>query len=52
MIDLFNDEEFNAAVSDDYYKWCTNDPVHPKKAGYLNWWMPYFEQFLIVKEGY
>lgn len=52
VIDLFNDEEFNAAVSDDYYKWCTNDPVHPKKAGYLNWWMPYFEQFLIMKEGY
>lgn len=49
VIDLYNDEDFNNQVSDDYYKWCTNDPVHPKRAGYLNWWMPYFEQYLIVK---
>lgn len=49
VIDLFNDKEFNSQVSDQYYKWCTSDPIHPKRAGYLNWWMPYFEQFLIVK---
>lgn len=49
VIDLFNDAEFNNQVSDDYYKWCTNDPIHPMRAGYLNWWMPYFEQYLIVK---
>lgn len=49
VIDLFNDKDFNAQVSDEYYKWCTGDPVHPKRAGYLNWWMPYFEQYLIVK---
>lgn len=49
VIDMYNDADFNAAVSDEYYKWCTNDPVHPKRAGYLNWWMPYFEQFLTRK---
>ena len=52
VIDLFNDEDFNAQVSDEYYKWCTSDPIHPKRAGYLNWWMPYFEQYLIVKFEY
>ncbi len=49
VIDMFNDKDFNGQVSDDYYKWCTNDPIHPKRAGYLNWWMPYFEQYLTVK---
>ena len=49
VIDLFNDEDFNAQVTDEYYKWCTSDAIHPKRAGYLNWWMPYFEQYLIVK---
>ena len=47
VIDLYNDEAFNGAVTDEYYKWCTSDPIHPKKAGYLNWWTPYFEAFLI-----
>lgn len=51
VIDMYNDKDFNAKVSDAYYKWCTSDPIHPKKAGYLNWWTPYFEQFLIVKSG-
>lgn len=52
VIDLYNDKDFNAQVSDDYYKWCTSDAIHPKRAGYLNWWMPYFEQFLTVKLAY
>lgn len=46
IIDLFNDEDFNDAADDEYYKWATNDPVHPKKAGYLQWWTPYFEAYL------
>lgn len=49
VIDLFHDESFNAAVTDEYYTWCRSDAVHPKRAGYRNWWMPYFEQFLLVK---
>ena len=48
VIDLFNDEDFNAQASEDYYKWCMNDAIHPRRAGYLNWWMPYFEQYLLV----
>ncbi len=48
VIDLFNDTAFNAAVSDAYYSWATHDPIHPYRAGYLTWWMPYFEQFLLV----
>lgn len=47
VIDLYNDESFNAMASDEYYFWATSDPIHPKKAGYLQWWMPYFENFLI-----
>lgn len=46
VIDLFNDEEFNAAVSDEYYSWATSDAVHPKKVGYLQWWTPYFDAYL------
>lgn len=49
VIDLFYDEAFNAAVSDDYYSWATSDPIHPKRVGYLQWWTPYFEHFLTQK---
>lgn len=38
IIDLFNDGDFNKQASDKYYKWATSDPIHPKKAGYLEWW--------------
>lgn len=48
VIDLFHDEAFNGAVSDAYYLWATQDAVHPKRAGYLQWWMPYFERFLLT----
>lgn len=47
VIDMYYDEAFNNAVSDEYYKWCTSDAIHPKKAGYLNWWTPYLEAFLL-----
>lgn len=46
VIDLFNDEDFNSVISDDYWEWCMQDAVHPKRAGYLNWWTPYFAAFL------
>ena len=42
VIDLYNDEEFNNAVSDEYYAWCMQDAIHPRRAGYLQWWTPYF----------
>ena len=46
VIDLFHDEEFSARVSDAYYEWCMKDAIHPLQAGYLQWWTPYFEEFL------
>lgn len=47
VIDLFNDQEFNEMASDQYYAWATSGPIHPKKAGYIQWWTPYFEARLI-----
>ncbi len=49
VIDMYNDRDFNDAVTDGYYRWCTSDPIHPKKAGYLNWWTPYIEAFLLSR---
>lgn len=44
-IDLFHDSKFNS-ITDDKYQFYMHDPVHPFKAGYLEWWTPYFESFL------
>jgi lysophospholipase L1-like esterase len=46
IIDLFNDEDFNKQASDKYYRWATSDPIHPKKAGYLEWWSPFIRNCL------
>ena len=46
VIDLYHDETFNALASDAYYEWCMADAIHPKLAGFLQWWTPYFEEFL------
>ncbi len=46
VIDLYNDAEFNAVASDKYYSWVMSDAIHPKAAGYLQWWTPYFESYL------
>ena len=48
VIDLYNDSEFNAKTTDEYYAWCMSDAIHPKRAGYLQWWTPYFENFLTI----
>lgn len=50
IIDLFNDEEFNA-ISDGDYKIYMHDPVHPYKAGYLLWWTPAFEEVFFEDFG-
>ena len=47
VIDLYNDEDFNAQASNTYYKWATSDAIHPRRAGYLQWWTPYFEHYLL-----
>lgn len=46
IIDLYNDVDFNNTASDSYYNWAMKDPIHPKKAGYLQWWSPYFVKAL------
>jgi len=46
VIDLFNDKGFNNQASDKYYSWATSDPIHPKKAGYLQWWSPFIQNQL------
>lgn len=45
IIDLFNDEQFNA-IPDEDYKIYMHDAVHPFKAGYKLWWTPAFEEVL------
>lgn len=49
IIDLYNDEDFNAVASDKYYSWVMSDAIHPKAAGYLQWWTPYFESYLVYE---
>lgn len=46
VIDLWNDQEFNN-ISDEDRKLYMEDSVHPTKAGYLRWWIPYMEEFLM-----
>lgn len=47
LIDLFNDDFFNQKASKEAFKWYMKDPIHPTKAGYLIWWTPYFEEYLL-----
>ncbi|MDY5057717.1 MAG: SGNH/GDSL hydrolase family protein, partial [Bullifex sp.] len=42
IIDMWNDEAFNAARKDAYMA----DPIHPTEAGYRLWWTPYIEKKL------
>ena len=42
VIDMWNDEAFND-ISDEQRGLYLADPIHPTKAGYLEWWTPYFE---------
>ena len=46
IINLFYDDAFNNAVSDLYFDWAMDDSIHPKLAGYRNWWTPYFISYL------
>lgn len=46
VIDMFNDDEFNQLASEKYYSWAMKDPIHPKKAAYLQWWSPYIIKYL------
>lgn len=45
LIDLWNHEEMYE-ITDEAYKVYMFDPVHPTRAGYLEWWTPVFEKDL------
>ncbi len=46
IIDMYTDEAFNAIDKADYDLYM-HDPIHPTKAGYVNWWFPKMEESLI-----
>lgn len=46
IIDLYTDEAFNA-IDPETYALYMFDPIHPTKAGYIQWWMPRMESELI-----
>lgn len=50
VIDLWNDEELNA-ITDEQRILYMLDGVHPTKAGYLKWWLPEMEAYLIESLG-
>lgn len=45
VLDMYNDSQMNSLPLE-YYHFYMSDPVHPKKAGYLEWWTPKFEEYL------
>lgn len=45
VLDLWNDPEMNRVTAEDYKRYM-EDPIHPTAAGYREWWLPRFEQYL------
>ncbi len=45
VIDMWDDDSFNS-ISDEQRSLYMADDIHPTKAGYLEWWLPYFEKQL------
>lgn len=45
VIDLYTDKEFNK-ISEEKRALYMADPIHPTKAGYLEWWTPKMEEYL------
>ncbi len=50
VIDLFNDVEFNSITKELYSNYMF-DAIHPFRKGYLEWWTPKVEEFLLNKLG-
>ncbi len=46
VIDLYTDEVFND-ITPEQYSLYMFDPIHPTKAGYIEWWMPKMKEELI-----
>ena len=49
VIDMWDDAEFNK-ITEAQRTLYMNDAIHPTRAGYLEWWTPYFEQILYELE--
>ena len=45
VIDLYTDDAFND-IDEETYQFYMFDPIHPTKAGYVEWWMPKMESEL------
>ena len=45
VIDLWNDPDMNQVTADDYKRYM-EDPIHPTRDGYREWWFPKFEEGL------
>ena len=45
VIDLWDNEAFNR-ISEEQHTLYMNDPIHPTRIGYLEWWLPEFENKL------
>ena len=45
VIDMWNDEAFNSITAKERALYMS-DPIHPTKAGYLQWWTPFMEEKL------
>ena len=45
IIDLWNDKQINA-ITDEERRLFLADAIHPTRAGYKNWWLPKFQEYL------
>lgn len=50
VIDMWNDDGFNT-ITEEQRALYMADSIHPTQAGYLEWWTPYMETFLIEAVG-
>lgn len=53
VIDLWHDKEMTQLYGSERYHSYMRDPIHPNKDGYISWWTPKFESYLIdrIKQG-
>ena len=46
VADMYSDHDFNAITKEAYDLYMA-DPIHPTRAGYLEWWTPFIEKALL-----
>lgn len=49
IIDLYNDAQFNDITEEEKLLYMADD-LHPTRAGYREWWLPKFEEYLYALE--